>query len=52
MDSQESATDPDLGKLVAAWPALPEAIRRAILAMVDAAKGRDIPADLVSGAMS
>jgi hypothetical protein len=29
--------DPDLKLVVGAWPKLPEAIRRAILAMVDAA---------------
>jgi hypothetical protein len=31
--------DADLAGLVTAWPDLPEAIRRGILAMVDAATG-------------
>lgn len=30
-------TDPDLGRIVAAWPALPDAIRAGIVAMVNAA---------------
>ncbi len=32
-------TDPDLAAIVAAWPHLPEALKRGILAMVKAAKG-------------
>jgi len=32
------AADPDLGRLIEAWPTLPEAIRRGILAMVEAAR--------------
>ena len=32
-------TDPDLAKLVTAWPTLPEAIKAGIVAMVKAAKG-------------
>ena len=31
-------TDPDLASVVTAWPALPEAIKAGILAMVKAAK--------------
>jgi hypothetical protein len=31
------ALDPDLQRVLDAWPTLPEAIRRAILALVDAA---------------
>jgi hypothetical protein len=34
---QNQAIDPALSALIAAWPALPEAIRRAILALVDTA---------------
>jgi len=30
------SADPDLARVVAAWPALPEAIRRAVLALVGA----------------
>ena len=33
---QESATDPALARLVEAWPTLPPAIRRAMLALVEA----------------
>jgi hypothetical protein len=33
--------DPDLGDVVAAWPALPEAIKTGILAMVKAAVASD-----------
>jgi hypothetical protein len=29
------ATDPDLARIVAAWPELPQAIRRAVLALVE-----------------
>lgn len=32
-------TDPDLARVVKAWPDLPEPVRRGILAMVEAAKG-------------
>jgi hypothetical protein len=30
-------TDPDLARLVETWPRLPDAIRRGILAMIEAA---------------
>ena len=30
-----SATDADLARIVAAWPTLPEPIRRAVLALID-----------------
>jgi hypothetical protein len=30
-------SDPDLARLVEVWPGLPEAIRRAVLAIVDSA---------------
>jgi hypothetical protein len=30
-------TDPDLSRLVTAWPTLPEPIKRAVLALVDSA---------------
>jgi hypothetical protein len=33
--------DPDLSRVVAAWPALPAAIRRAVLALVDSATSAD-----------
>ena len=39
--SRETKTDPDLACLVEGWPALPEALRAGIVAMVNAAsKGR------------
>jgi len=42
-DSLESApADPDLARIVAAWPTLPEVIRAGILAMVKAADGGEI----------
>jgi hypothetical protein len=34
VDSHGGATDPDLASLETAWPTLPEATRRAILALV------------------
>lgn len=34
---QELPADPDLARLVEAWPELPQPIRAAIVAMVDAA---------------
>jgi hypothetical protein len=34
---QEGPPDPDLARIVAAWPELPEPIRRAVLALVAAA---------------
>jgi hypothetical protein len=36
--SRETANDPELGKLVDAWPTLPEPIRRAILALVESGR--------------
>lgn len=30
-DSQRDTTDPDLAKLIAIWPSLPEPVRKAIL---------------------
>ena len=42
-DSPESAlANPDLARIVAAWPTLPEAVRASILAMVKAADGGEI----------
>ena len=35
----EAPSDPDLARLIEAWPALPEAIKAGILAMVAAAAG-------------
>ena len=35
--ARESQIDPDLARLIDAWPTLPEAIRAGILALVDAA---------------
>jgi hypothetical protein len=32
-------TDPDLARIIAAWPTLPEPIRRAMLALVESAPG-------------
>jgi hypothetical protein len=37
---QQPAADPDLARVVVAWPSLPAAIRAVILAAVDAAPGR------------
>lgn len=34
----QAASDPDLARIVAAWPTLPEPIRRAMLALADIAK--------------
>ena len=34
---QPAPLDPDLARVVAAWPGLPEAIRRAMLALVEVA---------------
>jgi hypothetical protein len=36
--AQESQNDPDLGRIVEAWPGLPDHIRTAILALVNAAR--------------
>jgi hypothetical protein len=33
-------TDPDLSAIIDAWPALPEAVKAGIVAMVKAAAGR------------
>jgi hypothetical protein len=33
-------TDPDLARIVAAWPSLPDAVRAGIVAMVKAASGK------------
>jgi hypothetical protein len=37
IEPQAAAIDPDLNRIVAAWPKLPNPIRRAVLALVDAA---------------
>jgi hypothetical protein len=37
-DAHMPASDSDIGRLVEAWPRLPEAIRRGILAMVESAQ--------------
>ena len=34
----QSAVDPDLARVVEAWPELPEVIRRAVLALVDSVR--------------
>jgi hypothetical protein len=37
-DAQSDAlTDPDLARIVGAWPTLPKAIRRAVLALIETA---------------
>jgi hypothetical protein len=33
-DSHEAATDPDLQRIVSAWPVLPEHVRAAIMALI------------------
>ena len=38
-DAQTPTNDPALANLTAAWPHLPDPIRQAILAMIEAAKG-------------
>jgi hypothetical protein len=35
--------DPDLARVAAVWPELPEPIRRAILALVESGGGKDGP---------
>jgi len=35
--ARDSQNDPDLARLIDAWPRLPEAIRAGILAMIEAA---------------
>jgi hypothetical protein len=35
----QTFADPDLARVAEAWPALPEAIRRAVLALVESAIG-------------
>jgi hypothetical protein len=35
-ENPTSVTDPDLARLIEVWPSLPDAIRRGILAMVNA----------------
>lgn len=37
LGAQNAPADPDLARVVAAWPRLPEPMRRAILALIDAA---------------
>jgi hypothetical protein len=39
--NNQQLADPDLAKVVMAWPNLPAAIRAGILAMVQAAKGSE-----------
>jgi hypothetical protein len=36
--AHDSQIDPDLARLIHAWPTLPEALRAGILAMIDAAR--------------
>lgn len=38
LDSRKSSPDPDLARVVEAWPELPEHIRAAIKALVDSVK--------------
>jgi hypothetical protein len=37
--ARETQIDPDLARVVSAWPDLPEAIRRAVLALVNSVIG-------------
>jgi hypothetical protein len=37
----QNVSDPDLARVVAAWPDLPDAIRRAVLALVATAAAPD-----------
>jgi hypothetical protein len=39
--TQAAVIDPDLAHVVGAWPALPNAIKKAILALVQASGGAD-----------
>ena len=39
--TKTDATDPDLQRVAAAWPELPDAIRRAILALVESAPTKE-----------
>ena len=36
VENDTAPTDPELAKVIETWPSLPEAIKRAILAMIDA----------------
>jgi hypothetical protein len=36
--ARETQIDPDLARLIDAWPTLPDALRSGILAMIDAAR--------------
>jgi hypothetical protein len=38
---QNCSSDPALARIVKAWPTLPEAVRRGIVAMVEAARSGD-----------
>ena len=35
-ESERGISDPDLARVVVVWPALPDVLRRAVLAMIDA----------------
>jgi hypothetical protein len=37
--ARETEIDPDLARVVSAWPDLPEAIRRAVLALIGSTNG-------------
>jgi hypothetical protein len=37
--ARETQIDPDLARIVEAWPGLPEAIRRAVLALIGSVNG-------------
>lgn len=39
VDAKNGTSDPDLAKIIAAWPELPDAVRSAILAVVANAVG-------------
>jgi len=38
--ARDSQNDPDLGRVIDAWPALPKHVKAAVLTLVNAAAGR------------
>jgi hypothetical protein len=44
--TKPAETDPGLGRIIDAWPTLPELIRKAMLALVESGKPPDLPGSL------